>query len=63
MRKQMPSKENRSIENRSMIVFLELGNRPDAMTVAQKIADKTGHAIVVRDSQGIEIDTVFPTKH
>ncbi|WP_156180143.1 hypothetical protein [Bradyrhizobium sp. LTSPM299] len=58
MRKQMPSKENRS-----MIVFLELGNRPDAMTVAQKIADNTGHAIVVRDSEGIEIDTVFPTKH
>jgi hypothetical protein len=45
------------------IFFLDLDNEDKALRVAQRIAEKTGREIVIRDSDGNLIGAVKPTQH
>jgi len=45
------------------VFVLDLDNEAEALKLAKEIAAKTGRAITVRHPDGVEIKTVFPTRH
>jgi hypothetical protein len=52
-----------TLTDRRTIVVLDPSHTPKALEVARKIAAQTGQTVIVRDADGLEIDTVYPTKH
>jgi hypothetical protein len=52
-----------SKSDRTTIIVLDRSSGVKALTAAKQIAAKTGRAVTVRDPDGAEIDTLFPTKH
>jgi hypothetical protein len=49
--------------DRRTIFVLDLDHVPRALKVAKRIAEQTGQPVTVRDADGVEIDTVHPTRH
>jgi hypothetical protein len=42
---------------------LDLDHVEKALKVAKKLAEKTGLTVILRDADGVEIDTIYPTQH
>ncbi len=45
------------------VIVLDLDDEAEALRVAKVIASKTGRTVTVCDADGIEIETIPPTKH
>jgi len=51
------------LTDRRTITVLDRDHIPKALAVAKRIAEQTGQTVIVRDADGSEIDTVYPTRH
>jgi hypothetical protein len=56
------SEQPRQVTPRTVIV-LDLADVGRALEIAKKFAEETGQTIIVKDLEGLEIDTVHPTRH
>jgi hypothetical protein len=52
-----------ALTDRRTIIVLDLDLVGKALKVAKKIAEETGSTVILRDADGVEIDTIYPTQH
>jgi hypothetical protein len=48
---------------RHTVIVLDLAHVGKALEIAKKFAEATGQTIMVKDLEGVEIDTIRPTRH
>ena len=52
-----------ALTDRRTITVLDPAHVAKALEVAKRIAEQTGQTVIVRDVDGLELGTVYPTRH
>ena len=57
------SKQLRPVTNQHTVIVFDLAHVGRALEITKKFAEETGQTIIVKDLEGLEIDTTHPTSH